>query len=190
MTHSATLTRLALKVVDTARQEDLLLRRVGQGIFLVPELAFVYAVGRSIASDANEIFGTPKVRWLPESKIGTSGRTDLTFEVENQATYALEFKRGGTSADYIRDLRKLSALDASRFERVFCALIDSWPHEIESNPRIQAVESCGVMVERLTESFDFFATLHSGFKKQLCCVVAIWRVCPDLAGISQPLPTV
>jgi len=187
MTQSATVAKLALKIVDTARREDLLLRRVGQGIFLVPELAFVYAVGRSIASDATEIFGTPIVKWLPESKVGATGRTDLTFEVENQPAYALEFKRSGTSADYIRDLRKLSALDSSRFERIFCALVDSWPHEIESNPRIRAVESCGVAVERLTEPFDFFATLHSRYKKQVCCVVAIWRVSPALTQVS-PTP--
>ena len=177
MSCSLTLTKIADTIVEVARQEDLLLRRVGQGIFIVPELAFVYAVGRAIASRAGEIFGTPRVRWLPETKMGETGRTDLVFEVEGDRTYALEFKRGGSSDDYVSDLRKLATLDPARFERIFCALIDAWPDEIDPNPRISAVERVPeVKVERLSERFDFFATLNSSFKNQICCVVALWRV--------------
>jgi len=176
MAVSSTLRKIADIVVDVARHEDLILRRVGQGIFLVPELAFVYAVGRTIAANASAIFGTPNVRWLPETKAGNTGRTDLIFAVEGQTTYALEFKRAGKGSDYASDLRKLAAMDSS-WERIFCALIDTWPHEIDPNPRIVEVESCeNVVVERLTERFDFFATLDSRYANQVCCVVGLWRI--------------
>jgi hypothetical protein len=46
---SVNLEMLSQTIIEVARQEDLVLRRVGKGIFLVPELAFVYAVGRELA---------------------------------------------------------------------------------------------------------------------------------------------
>lgn len=175
---SQILTRIANIIVDVARNEDLLLRRVGRGIFVVPELAFVYTVGRTIASRAHEIFGTTDVRWLPESAIGDVGRVDLKFEVKDQPTYAFEFKRSGTGAAYVQDLKKLASLDDGKYERIFCALIDAWPDDIDPNPRIKAVEESGIPLERLIEHFDFFATLDSRYVNQVCCVVGLWHVAP------------
>jgi hypothetical protein len=177
---SPVLKALADTIIDIARNEDAVLRRVRQGIFHMPELAFVHAVGRAIAARAHEIFATPNVRWLPEVSIGGAhGPTDLVFEVEGQKAYAFEFKQGANAESYVRDLRKLASLDAERYERIFCALIDTWPKEIDPNPRITAVVKSGVPVERLVEHFDFFATLDSRFKNQVCCVVGLWRVAPD-----------
>ena len=108
--------------------------------------------------------------------MGTGSRTDLVFEVAGGLTYALEFKRGGNADSYVYDLRKLASLDPSKYERIFCALIDAWPNEIPDVPRIVAVEESEIQTERLVKHFDFFATLDSRYKNQVCCVVALWRI--------------
>ncbi len=182
---SPILTNIANTIVDVARSEDLLLRRVGQGIFFVPELAFVHAVGRAIASKALEIFGTTEVKWMPETALKAGVRTDLVFEVREQPTYAFEFKCGGKGEAYVADIKKLAALPVERYERVFCALIDAWPENISTDPRIRAVENSGVPVHRLVEHFDFFSPLNARYKKQVSCVVGIWRV-----GSADAVPTV
>ena len=61
------LNKISDLIVDVARREDLILRRVGKGVLLIPELAFSYAVGRELASNAEDIFGTIEVTWKLES---------------------------------------------------------------------------------------------------------------------------
>ena len=98
-------------IVDVARKEDLILRRVGKGILLIPELAFTYLVGRQIALYAESIFGTNNVSWKPETTITSdSGRTDLVFDVRDRKGIAIEFKIGGMGESYIRDIDKLKAI--------------------------------------------------------------------------------
>lgn len=178
---NATLKSIANTIVGVAREEDLMLHRVGKGIFLIPELAFVYSVGRALAL-ANRIFSTPEVKWLPETTVGAAGRTDLVFEVKGQQAFAFEFKCAGKADDYAHDIRELASLDPAKYERIFGALIDTWPQEIDPNARILAVEKDSrVPVERLSESgrFDFFSTLHQGYVKQICSVVGLWRIAPE-----------
>lgn len=169
-------------ITEVAREEDLILSRVGKGIFLVPELAFVYSVGRALAIDAERIFSTAHVKWIPETAIGEAGRTDLVFEVEAQRAFAFEFKCGGKAQDYAGDIRKLASLDPTKYERIFVALINSWPDKIDSDSRILAVEkSSGVPTERLTENrhFDSFPTRDPDYVNQVCCVIALWRIAPE-----------
>jgi hypothetical protein len=64
-------------IVETAIREDLSLRAVGEGIFLMPERAFVFVVGRAIAGQPMAILGSSSVSWRPEATIGNRGPSDL-----------------------------------------------------------------------------------------------------------------
>lgn len=178
----AVLKSIADIIEGVAREEDSILRRVGKGIFLIPELAFVYSVGRALALGAQRIFSTPHVKWIPETVRGEAGRTDIVFEVEGQPAFAFEFKCGGKAENYAGDLRKLASLDPVTYERIFVALIDTWPNHIDSDPRILAVEKdSGVAIERLAKNgnFDFFSTRHPNYVNQTCCVIGLWRISPE-----------
>ncbi len=176
---SAALYRL---LVDVAMREDVSLRAFGEGIFLMPERAFAYSVGKAIAAHASTILGSAAVRWLPEAKVGDSGPSDLVFDIEGGKGLALEFKMRGGTQTCARDLDKLAALDSSRYERFFCALVDAWPDNLNSDPRVVAIEShtppSGSKAVRVPARFDFFSTLDRDFKNQLCCVVGLWRIEP------------
>lgn len=165
-------------IVDTARQEDSILKKVGKGIFQIPELAFTYAVGREIAINAENIFNNSNVRWLPEETITTSsGRTDLVFVSPGSKGLAIEFKIGGPLDSYKKDIDKLSKIDSTKYERIFCALIDAWPDKLLNDPRVLAVEENDLSTRLCRDDFfDFFATLHEKYKNQLCCVVGVWHI--------------
>jgi hypothetical protein len=182
---SVNLEMLSQTIIEVARHEDLILRRVGKGIFLVPELALIYAVGRELAIKAESVLATAGAQWLPESIIGESGRTDLVFHVNNSPGLAIEFKCGDVHVDECeRALWKLAAIDPGDYTRVFCALIATWPTTISEEPRIERIEKGPVPVKRLTKDLDFFSTFHTAFKNQVCCLIGIWEI--D-AGFYKPL---
>jgi len=82
----------------------------------------------------------------------------------------------------------LASLDPATHERIFVALIDTWPNEIDPNPRILAVEKIsGVPTERLAENghFDFFSTRHPNYVNQVCCVIGLWRIAPEFHSPVQ-----
>lgn len=107
------------------------------------------------------------------------------FDVNNSSGLAIEFKCGDVHVDKCeRDLWKLAAIiDPSRYARVFCALIATWPTTISEDPRIERVEKGPVPVNRLTKELDFFSTFHTAFKNQVCCLIGIWEI--D-AGFYKP----
>jgi len=165
-------------IVDIARKEDLILRRVGKGVLHLPELAFTYAVGREMALQAERIFGTDKVRWMPETTITSeSGRTDLVFDSEAGKGIAIEFKIGGSVESYKRDIEKLQNISPNKYETIFCALIDAWPNQLENDSRVAGIEAIDG-VERICRDkfFDFFASLDDNYAKQICCIVGVWSV--------------
>jgi hypothetical protein len=174
---SVNLESLSRIIIEVARHEDLILRRVGKGIFLVPELAFVYAVGRELAIRAESVLGTAGARWLPESTNCEFGRTDLVFNVYNSPGLAIKFECGDVHVDKCeRDLMKLAAIDPGHYTRVFCALIPTWPTTISEDSRIERVEKGPVPVKRLTKDLDFFSTFHTAFKNQVCCLIGMWEI--------------
>jgi hypothetical protein len=174
---SVNLESLSRIIIEVARHEDLILRRVGKGIFLVPELAFVYAVGRELAIRAESVLGTAGARWLPESTNCEFGRTDLVFNVNNSPGLAIKFECGDVHVDKCeRDLMKLAAIDPGHYTRVFCALIPTWPTTISEDSRIERVEKGPVPVKRLTKDLDFFSTFHTAFKNQVCCLIGMWEI--------------
>ena len=164
-------------IVDVARKEDRILRRIGKGVLLMPELAFAYIVGKELASKARSIFGTDNVSWKPENMVtNESGITDLVFEVKQGKNVAIEFKIGGHQDNYKKDIEKLKNIP-DNYEKIFCALIDAWPNNIEKDTRVQAVESQeGVNRICRDNFFDYFTTIHEEYKGQLCCIVGIWHV--------------
>jgi hypothetical protein len=171
------LSKISDLIVDVARKEDLVLRRVGKGVLLIPELAFTYAVGREIASNAEAIFGTDEVIWKPETKLSQeSGRTDLVFDVKGNSGVAIEFKIGGHKDSYIKDIEKLRNIPGN-YEKIFCALIDAWATNLQDDSRVQAVnEQKGIEPICRDKFFDFFASLHGGYSGQVCCIVGVWHI--------------
>jgi len=167
-------------IVETAMREDVALRSLGEGIFLMPELAFAYLVGREVATRAIEVFGDSKVRWHRELKIGPSGPCDLVFEGdEGDKGLAVEFKMRGTVDSYINDLNKLSEVDGQRYDRFFCALVDVWPDKRDDDPRLaiaKRVYPRGYAVATVWERAEFFSTLQRRYQSQLCCFVGLWRI--------------
>lgn len=171
------LNKISDLIIDVARNEDLILRRVGKGVLHLPELAFTYAVGREIALQTERIFGTDKVRWMPEVTLTPkSGRTDLIFENQIGKGIAIEFKTGGSVDSYKKDIEKLRNIP-DNYEALFCALIDAYPNNLETDNRITGIEALDG-VERICRDkfFDFFATLDDKYVSQLCCIVGIWKV--------------
>lgn len=168
---------LSQTIIEVARHEDLMLRRVGKGIFLVPELAFIDAVGRELARKAESVFGMPGARWFPQSTNCEFGRTDLVFTVNNSPGLAIEFECGDVHVDKCEcDLWKLASIDPADYTRIFCALLPTWPTAISEDPRIERVEKGPVPVKRLTKELDFFSTFHTAFKNDVCCLIGIWEI--------------
>ncbi|TAJ10586.1 MAG: hypothetical protein EPO61_01895 [Nitrospirae bacterium] len=171
--------RLYRLVLDVALRENIALLNVGEGIFFLPERAFVYNVGKAIAVNATSLFGSDRVRWLPETKVGSGGPSDLVYEVEGQKGLVIEFKRRGNIDRNLQDLTKLADLDGNKYHRFFCVLVDAWPEKLHEDPRITNIESClspPKKVARVKSQFDFFSTLDRDFVNQVCCVVCLWEI--------------
>jgi len=65
------LKKIAETIGYVAVTEDAELRRIaGEGIFLMPELAFAYACGKAIMKNKHEIFGDIIPEWKRENKLG------------------------------------------------------------------------------------------------------------------------
>ena len=182
---------LAATIIEVARHEELLLSRVGKGIFFMPEVAFAYAVGLKLAMRAELAFGTGEAKWYLEKTIAGGHPTDLVFEVNNGLGLAIEFKRWGNPDDYESDLKKLEAIDSSKYTKVFCALVNVRPDLLSKDNRIQSVENREgpLKVRRLTKDFDFFSTVHDSFKTiQICCLIGIWEVEASKASAKHAIP--
>lgn len=170
------LLRLKEVIHSVAREEDLILRRLSdKGIMSIPELTFTHQLAKALLGRSQEVLGVPTFEWEMNKGIG-SGLTDLVVNPSVGRKIAVEFKVGGSSANYVKDLVKLSQLDGGTYDRVFCALMDVFVGDILTHPRIKAVdENANPTVQRIGEYFDFFSTLYS-FKTQTCCVIGMWLI--------------
>ncbi len=171
------------KVIESvAIQEDAELKEfASEGIFFMPELAFVYACGKSIMAKRTEIFGELVVKWKREENIGNGGPTDLIFELGKDKCIAIEFKLRDTRHAYIKDIDKLMALkrsDPERFVTAFCALVDTYADQIPDDGRVGAVEAHpSAKVVSLLEPKPHFETIqHRYTLRDVRCVVGFWCV--------------
>ena len=174
------LERIAGTIVEIARREDLVLRRLGKGIFFMPELAFAYMVGREIALHAGDVFGTTDIRWRREIElVKEAGITDLFFETGRNEGIAIEFKVRGRSDEYRADIDKLRTLRAARpgCKAVFCALVDVFCDTLEKDPRVAGLGGdAGLRRLPHERPFEFFTTVDDAYQKPVCCMVAVWEV--------------
>lgn len=143
----------------------------------MPELAFAYACGKEIMSDALNVFGGKKPIWMREVDLGNGGPTDLVIKLENSKDIAIEFKLRDTADAYISDLEKLNKLDSSKYVKVFCALIDTFTSDLDNDGRIKKIESfeCAT-ISSVLEPKPSFGVKQDWYKKDVSCVIGIWTV--------------
>ena len=172
---------------EVAIREDLILRKIkGQGIFFMPERIFAFEVGKAIAKNSGEIFGTTDLDWQVEKTIDNIGPLDLLISLPaEKKEIVIEFKKYGHFDQSIKDIRKLGGLKKEGRDLIFCNLIyENLKYEIHptKNVMLKNIESeCEkekLRIERLGDksgNFEFFTTpsVH-GFLHY--CLLAIWEV--------------
>ncbi|MCH7534661.1 MAG: hypothetical protein IH948_02765 [Bacteroidetes bacterium] len=120
------------------RENQKLMHDFGKGIFDVPELAFVYLVGKEIAGDFEGYFNSKDYDWVRETDFGNGGPTDLAFWSKNpmDTSYMLEFKMDDTHDKYTADIRKLKQPLLNKYqdrkvEKYFCGLKWVFEHQVD-----------------------------------------------------------
>ncbi len=79
------------------------------GIFDMPELAFVYHIGKLITRSKLDLLGSNDYTWMRITDFGNGGPTNLAFITndKSKSNYAIEFKLDDTCHAYLRDIKKL-----------------------------------------------------------------------------------
>ena len=171
--------RIAKEIFVVAQKEDAILLDIAdEGIFHMPELAFVYECGKKIMEKKDAIFGNGSIKWIREKNLGNGGPTDLVFELSNDYKVALEFKLRDTSDAYINDVKKLDKLNNGKTLRLFCALTDVFDKDLPDDGRQSAVANCkrngGIKVKLVDRKI--FSTKQNCYVRPVSCVVAVWIV--------------
>lgn len=166
---------IAQVIVSVAKNEDSLLSKIAnQGIFHMPELAFVYECGKQIMLNSEKIFGKNHVVWIREKDLGNGGPTDLVFELDNGYMVAIEFKLRDTSHSYIRDVNKLSKLSEKTL-KLFCALIDVFDSKLPDDGRQSALENHpDANVKQVKK--QYFSTKQNWYDSPTSCHVCVWTI--------------
>jgi hypothetical protein len=177
------LTKILQVIENVARDEEAKLSSAGsaEGIFNMPELAFVYDCGKAIMLNRRDIFGEVDVKWEREVDLKNGGPTDLVFRLQKEnRLIAIEFKLRDTKDAYLRDVSKLLALSADNVNgmeitRVFCALVDTFSHKCSSDTRITSLDN-DPRVRRINQDRLSFKTSQSRYSSDVSCVVCLWEV--------------
>jgi hypothetical protein len=161
--------------VDVARREDAELKTLGlTGIFEMPELAYAYHVGKELAHRLKVAAPDAKATWQREVGDGRQGITDLLLST-NGIQLRVEFKMAATRHAYIADAKKLMAIE-EECDRALCLVVDAWRTSGANDERIAAVENeLAGSLERVGELYSF-ETGSPRYKKDMACVIGVWRV--------------
>jgi len=165
-------------IIEIAKTENNILSSVAdEGIFHMPELAFAYECGKKIMAESQTVFGRNAVKWKREIDLHNGGPSDLLFELGDGCLIVIEFKLRDTKQAYINDVKKLSELDDDKTLRLFCALIDVFDKDLQTDERIHAVENIPEINVVLVGK-DNFKTKQNRYPSSpiLNCVVAVWLV--------------
>jgi len=122
--------RISKTILEVALEENRVLTGCfNKGIFDIPELAFVYLVGKKISFSTSTHFDSENYSWVREKDFGNGGPTDLAFISSdiNEPNYLIEFKMDDTYHSYNADIEKLKEpLNTEHrnihFEKFFCGL--------------------------------------------------------------------
>ncbi|MFD2175974.1 hypothetical protein [Veronia pacifica] len=169
--------KIADIICQTARDEDIELSELAnEGIFWMPELAFVYQCGKNIIREAESVFGTSEVIWCREKNYGNGGPTDLAFELPNGELLAIEFKLRATTTAYEGDVKKLCRISRPQTTRLFCALVDVFESVITGDDgRQKHIETLpGYRVTPIKKLS--FSTKQNWYKSPVKCVACVWSV--------------
>lgn len=170
------LNNIAKTIQDVAFKENEILSEIADdGIFFMPELAFVYECGKAIMRDRHSIFGNNNPVWKRETDIGNGGPTDLIFELDDGYRIAIEFKMRDTADSYIKDIKKLSRIDDAKIIRIFCALIDVFTKNLPDDGRQKTIEDLPNSQVKLI-SKDDFPTKQNWYTTETSCVTAVWSI--------------
>ncbi len=168
--------KIADVIIKVAKKENIILSDLAnEGIFHMPELAFVYECGKAIMTESQEVFGSHTPKWIREIDLGNGGPTDLVFEFENGNKIAIEFKVRDTSNAYTHDIVKLSKLKDKNILKIFCALIDVFDSKLPDDGRQLTIEK--LSEHKVTEiKKEIFSTKQYCYTSPVSCVVALWSI--------------
>ncbi|MBS9460993.1 hypothetical protein KIM67_01125 [Flagellimonas sp. 389] len=129
-----------------------------KGIFFMPELHFVFEVGKLLKIFELEVFGKP-VEWLREQSFDNSGPIDLLFRDEETEEYIIfEFKIATTWHAYFKDIEKLKTLKDLNMSKIkskyFIALTDVFSSQLQNDPRVQKLKKKGIEIHESLKSFE------------------------------------
>ncbi|WP_100629739.1 hypothetical protein [Algoriphagus formosus] len=142
------------------------------GIFFVPELYFVFEVGKALYKKRKEIFGLESIKWVREKDLGNGGPSDLVFETESDQV-VFEFKIANTYNSYLSDIKKLESLKKPnrRSYLYFVALIDSFRGK--SDPRVEEVHKGSGYRPIYDVSFP---SNYSGYQSEIDCRAVLYSI--------------
>lgn len=167
----------AIKYTVLAEEEDL--KQIEKGIFFAPELALAYSIGKTIYRDREKIFNQPsnKILWRREINLNNGGPSDIIFEVEYESGethfFVIELKLRDTVDAYQKDIDKLKVLGL-KYTKLFCVLIDTF--DKENDLRIRKLEENNFGVLHRISDFLIFKTIQDWYKKDVFCVVGLWKI--------------
>ncbi len=192
-------------IIETALKEDKLISASGEnkGLFDMPELAFVFEVGKQVAYRNEFIFNTNYFDWYTEYTFDKAGGpSDLIFEYwENEKKdivkkIILEFKLVNRIETYLDDIEKLHRIRDKNVIKLFCGLKDCFEKDMhekivnENNKEItyfwgeQKIKGLNreedsnrkINVSLIDEEFSFKTGSILGFKQKLHCLISLWEV--------------
>ena len=158
-----------------------------EGIFFMPELAFVFSCGKAIMLERADVFSGFEVTWKREENHGNGGPTDLVFELKKNGGLvqyiAIEFKLRNTWNAYLKDIDKLLTLKNNNpeiYTVAFCALVDTFTRQYPDDGRvgkIEAYDAAKAKVTSLLEPKPYFPTKQTRYPiEPVSCVVGFWSI--------------
>ena len=161
-------------IIETIENEAKFLKRIEKGIFYLPERALVYLIARKIKEDSE--LGKHISNFEFEKR-----RVDLTLKTEKFGEILIEFKIRGRWYDnargsYSRDIEKLEKVLNGDI-RIFYALIDTAPHELENDERIVNIEKkFKGRIERMPKGRPFLAFTSTLDNQKRTCIIGCWKI--------------
>jgi hypothetical protein len=170
-----TLLAIRDEIISFTENEDQVLRdKFNRGIFFMPELAFVYGLGKTIALRAAKIFPGRKVEWEREIKVGQGGPCDLILDIADVGRIVFEFKICGTMESYFQDVEKLKFQVGDHATRLFCALSNVFQKDLPADDRIKKMEQNYTYIKRVGELHNF--PTWDSYSTPVHCVIGLWVV--------------
>lgn len=177
MVKKEVISRICSEIKHFAQEENALLQReFGKSIFDMPELAFVYEIGKRIARRRSLILGSEDYEWLRETNVGAGGITDLIFQPKYEKslpTILIEFKMDDTYHSYAKDIEKLM-MHPNSYNTIKLFVGLKWLFEETENSFLSHMQREISFSGSLVEPFSFPVQMQG--QKSSICYLTIWEV--------------